>query len=184
MLRRVRWLALAIVAVAAGCGGTGDVKIALDSDFAPYASWPSTYLGDQPVAGHPVGPRTGFVNMKAPPGATKYPVGTIIVKEIQTMNSTDKTMWDLFAMVKRGGGFDQGGALDWEFFILRLTADGVPVIVDRGSNPSDAASADGGADHGYGDSTAGGVTCNACHGALGADQHDYILSPLLQPGAQ
>ena len=24
-------------------------------------------------------------------------------------------------MVKRGGGFNEGGALDWEFFILELT---------------------------------------------------------------
>ena len=61
-------------------------------------------------------------------------------------------------IMKRGGNFDQGGALDWEFFILKLTADGVPTILDRGANPSDSVP-DGGVDHGYGDSTAGGVRC-------------------------
>ena len=186
MLRSARmwqWFGVAALVAVAGCGGSpGQIKIALDSDFAPYTTWSSYYLGDQPVAGHPVGPRTGFLNQKAPPGATAYPVGTIIVKEIQTLSSTDKTTWDLFAMVKRGGNFDQGGALDWEFFILKLTADGVPTILDRGANPSDSVP-DGGVDHGYGDSTAGGVTCNACHGGLGTDQTDHILSPLLQPGA-
>lgn len=187
MLRRVSvhvgLFALAVAVAVAGCGGSGQVKIALDSDFAPYTTWSSYYLGDQPVAGHPLGPRTGYLSTKVPAGSSSYPVGSIIVKEIQTLSSPDKTTWDLFAMVKRGGGFDQGGALDWEFFILKLDANDVPVIIDRGTNPADSVP-DGGVDHGYGDSTAGGITCNACHGALGSEAHDHILSPLLYPGAQ
>jgi len=180
MLRRVSWILLSLVAVAGCGGGDGQVKIALDSDFAGYASWKSVYLGDNALAGHPAGPRTGFLNLSAPPGATTYPVGTIIVKQIETAGSTDQTGWDLFGMVKRGGGYNQGFALDWEYFILKLNADSVPVIAARGIAPADAT--DGGADHGYG-SGADGQTCNACHGTLGTEAHDHMLSPLLYPGA-
>jgi hypothetical protein len=171
----------AAAALVAGCGGTdGPVKIALDSDFAPYASWQSFALGSDPLPGHPLGPRTGYLNMEAPPGATKYPVGTIIVKQIETNSDPDITTWDLFGMVKRGGGYNQGYAVDWEFFILHLNANGVPAISARGTAPADAA-VDGGTN--YGDPM-NGQTCNVCHGALGTDQHDHILSPLLQPGGQ
>ncbi len=39
---------------------------------------------------------------------------------------------DIFAMAKRGGGFNPNGAHDWEFFRLRITAGGMPLIVGRG----------------------------------------------------
>jgi hypothetical protein len=169
-----------LAAALAGCGGAqGDVYIALQSDFAPYESWPKVALGDAPLAGHPAGQRFGYVSARAAAGATQYPVGTVIVKTVEAVPD-DVTKWDLFAMVKRGGGYNGGGARDWEFFILKLTAQRTPVIVDRGANPSDAG--DGGSI--YGDGAMGGVTCNACHGALGTERTDHILSPLLQPGAQ
>ena len=182
MLRFVGLGLWTLASLAAGCGGSdGPVKIALADDFAPYASWPSVALGSDPLPGHPNGPRTGFLNQAAPPGAKSYPVGTIIVKQIQTDGSTDITQWDLFGMVKRGGDYNQGGALNWEFFILRMNEAGVPQIVDRGTHPADS-NTDGGATS-YG-TAMNGETCNVCHGAIGTDQHDHILSPLLQPGAQ
>jgi hypothetical protein len=171
---------VAAVAVVGCGGGNGPVMIALDGDFAPYASWSSVYLGDNQIAGHPPGPRYGYLNMKAPAGAKKYPVGTIIVKEIHTNGGTDPTTWDLFSMVKRGGGFNDNGALDWEFFILHLDQSNAPTIVARGTAPADASAVDGGT---YGVAT-NGQTCNVCHAGVGADQTDFILSPLLQPGAQ
>jgi hypothetical protein len=178
---RVYALALAIAATA-GCGGSqGDVFIALQSDFAEYAGWPSYALGDAALAGHPPGQRVAYLSQKAPPGATHYPVGTLIVKEVRAAAApADPTQWDLFAMVKRGGGYDEVGARDWEFFILERNAAGTPVIISRGIAPSD--NGDGGAV--YGGAAASGVTCNACHGALGTEQTDHILSPLLIPGAQ
>jgi hypothetical protein len=186
MLRRFRLGLLALAGAAAlaavGCGGTsGPTMIATVTDFAPYASWESFNLGDAPLPGHPPGPRTGFRNAPAPAGAKKYPVGTIIVKQIQTNGSTDITTWDLFGMVKRGGDYNEGGAVDWEFFILHLNDAMVPSISERGTAPADP-STDGGADS-YG-TAMNGQTCNVCHGMLGSDQTDHILSPLLQPGTQ
>ena len=61
------------------------------------------------MPGHPAGPRTAFLNAKAPPGSTHYPVGTIIVKQIETNGDPDMSKWDLFAMVKRGGDFNPEG---------------------------------------------------------------------------
>ena len=57
----------------------------------------------------------------------------IIAGQIKT--AADMASWDLFAMVKRGGGFNEGGALDWEFFILGLDESGTPMIRARGANP-------------------------------------------------
>jgi hypothetical protein len=177
------------LALAVGCGGSANkpsdggadsVFIALESDFAPFQTWTRIFVGDGPLDGHPAGPRYGYLREKAPPGATKYPVGAIVVKTVE--QGATREDWDVFAMVKRGGGFNQSGALDWEFFTLKINERGIPVLLYRGTNPDDG-TADGGDTHGYG-SAPSGVTCNRCHGILGTERSDHILSPALAPGAQ
>jgi hypothetical protein len=168
-----------MLAVFAGCGGTGgsgEVFIALQSDFADFLTWQKTALGDEPLEGHPAGERFGYVKQPLAAGMPAYPVGAMIVKTVEVM--PDEQSWDLFAMVKRGGNYNAAGARNWEFFTLSVSAGGVPLIASRGSNPSDAPGATG---HGYSDPTGSGVTCNRCHGADGAEKTDFILSPLLAP---
>lgn len=180
----IQRLALAAAALAlaatAGCGGagSGETFIALQSDFAGYDGWPSVALGDAPLAGHPPGPRFGYLNHRAKKGATEYPIGTIVVKTIEP--SSSQATWEVFAMAKRGGNFNPGGARDWEFFRLKIL-NGVPHIVTRGENAFDP-DVDGGG--GYGTDLPGqfASVCNGCHGTPSSDATDHILSPLLQPG--
>ncbi len=167
-----------------GCSGDdGEVFIAQPIDFAPFRSWARYSLGDVPLQGHPPGPRFGYLKQAAPKGASEYPVGSIIVKTVET--TTDPTQWDIFAMVKRGGGYNPDGALNWEFFLLRIDPSGNPLLLARGANPADpspdAGTVPGGS---YQDTGGTGVTCNRCHGAPGTQQNDHILSAALAPGAQ
>jgi len=174
-----------VAAGAVGCGGSGksgEVFIALQSDFASFQTWPRYFVGDGPLEGHPAGARYGYLKEKAPPGATAYPVGALIVKTVET--GTTPQEWDVFAMAKRGGGYNAGAATDWEFFTLKINANGVPVIVSRGTNPIDADADGGTAGHGYTDPGGTGVTCNRCHGLPGTERSDHILSSVLAPGAQ
>ncbi len=165
----------AMLLAAAGCesdGATATLFIATQSDFAPYATWEKFSLGVADNGGHPVGPELGYRNHA--PVAGKYPVGAILVKEIQLGDQPQQ--WELFGMAKRGGSYNAGGAIDWEFFTLKLNDADVPIIVSRGANPADADSQG----HGYGGS-ATGVTCNRCHGVLGTEATDHTLSPALRP---
>lgn len=163
----------------AGCDDSPAVFIALQSDFAEFESWQSYPLSQAPLSGHPDGPRVGFLNKIPPHGSTTYPVGSIIVKEVQsTAAAGDFTQWALFAMVKRGGGYNSDGARDWEFFLLQFNKNRVPVIVSRGLAPS---SADGGDI--YQNATGAGLRCNYCHAALDTEKTDHILSPLLVPAS-
>src|SRR5678816_722926 len=70
----------------------------------------------------PSGDAVGYLNHRTQ--ASAYPTGTMIVKAFLPS-------WELFAMAKRGGGFNAKGALGWEFFRLKLVND-TPVIVSRG----------------------------------------------------
>ena len=174
-----RWLLGLATAGLLACdsGAGGDLYIALQSDFAPFESWKKIPLGNAPLAGHPAGNRAAYINKPVPAAGAKYPVGTIVIKTVEAGAAV--TNWDLFGMTKRGGGFNSAGARDWEFFILKMTAERVPVILSHGFSPSDG---DGGAYPGNMD--AGGVTCNSCHGVLGTDRTDHLLTPALAPGAQ
>jgi hypothetical protein len=182
-MKRSLGFLLFLSVAAAGCeeAPVGPTFIAQQSDFADFQSWPRYSFGDTTVAGLPTGPRFGYLKQKAPPGATAYPVGSMIVKSVE-VDATPQD-WELFGMVKRGGGYNSAGALDWEYFTLRLSIGGVPVIFSRGFNPIDLDSVDGGAGHGYGDTSGTGITCNRCHGAAGTERFDHILSGVLAPGA-
>ena len=172
-------LMIALVFLAAGCDDKSNVFIALDSDFAPFESWPMVLLGSEPLAGHPPGPRFGYLNKRAPKGAKEYPVGTMIVKAVEPPGVPD-TSWEIFAMAKRGGDYNAEGAKNWEFFRLKVLANEKPHIVTRGLTAADPD--DGGA--GYFDQLGNDFIdmCNGCHGTKASAATDHVLSPLLQPG--
>jgi hypothetical protein len=125
-------MSLAFGALATGCStpaATSDSGVLgpppLASDFSCFRNWSSTPGVGPPGAPDPsgvtdggihAGPMTTFINMKPPHGSTSFPVGTIIVKE---QNDPPLTQRQIFAMVKRGGGFNPNGAVNWEFFELQ-----------------------------------------------------------------
>ena len=91
--------------------------IAFGDSFADYRSWPSFEIMVDAAPGndHLVGPRRVFYNRLPAPGSTSFPVGTIFVKE---SGNGELYTRHVFAMVKRGGGFNPQGARDWEWFEL------------------------------------------------------------------
>ena len=161
-------IAAAAVVLAAGCGGSGTSSgdapatfLAFSSTFESFRSWTSFHSDGPPddgsVTPDVLGPRTQYINKLPPHGATEFPVGTVIVEARE--NASQK----IFAAVKRGGGFNVGGATNWEWFELQ----GSPVvIVWRGVGPP--------AGDTYGGDPNGG--CNSCHMKCGAS-NDFICSP-------
>ncbi|MBK8011790.1 MAG: hypothetical protein IPK13_10605 [Deltaproteobacteria bacterium] len=105
--------------------------IALQRDFSGYRDWVTFDLGVRAHAGLEGATRV-YCNRIPPPGLSRFPNGTIIVK---TLEGGEPSTWPVHAMVKRGGGFNAQGAFEWEFFDLQLSAGGVPVIVWRGEGP-------------------------------------------------
>lgn len=141
--------------------------LAFGADFDGFCNWNRYRIGDnaEAVGIHLAGPRTVFVNHLPPPGSTSFPSGTIIVKTVE-VGPIDE--WQVFAMVKRGGSYNLLGALDWEWFGLRVFADCTTKIEWRGIGPP--------ADAGYGG--AANSSCNFCHkSAIG---NDFVQSPALQ----
>ncbi len=168
----MRW-ALSLIVVAA-CGSpeappsapveaARDPFIAFATDFEGYDKWERMFIPgaelDDPIHG---GDRSIFVNKRPPKGTRKFPVGTIIVKRME------KPGGQIFAMVKRGGGFNPDGAVDWEWFRI-VDVNGAIGIAWRGMGPPDGESYGG---------AAGGV-CNGCHFA-GKDD-DWVRYPGLVP---
>ncbi len=105
-------------------GASGAPFVAYASDFAGFRTWTST-PGVAPGAPQPggvgdgglhSGPLTTYINHLPPKGSTSFPVGTIIVKEPSEPPLTER---QIFAMVKRGGGYNSDGASDWEWYELR-----------------------------------------------------------------
>jgi hypothetical protein len=150
------------------CGGAAgndppETFLAFSSTFAPFRSWTSFHSDGPPDDGSSpadvLGPRTQYINAPPPHGAAEFPVGTVIV---EARESGDHKM---FAGVKRGGGFNAGGAADWEWFELQ---DQPVTIVWRGVGPPIGDT--------YGGDPNGG--CNACHTRCGAG-NDYVCSPRL-----
>jgi hypothetical protein len=112
------------------------VFVAFASDFQPYPTWTSFYVGDvPPVTGVDIaGPRTVYINELPPHGATEFPVGTILVKVVKP--DASPADWQMFGMVKRGGGFDPQGAPNWEWFGLSTDPMTGRVLIDwRGTGP-------------------------------------------------
>jgi hypothetical protein len=136
---------LALLLGSAACGGGGDSPsdagapasfVAYESTFTGFHAWSNAVAA--PSAGssgdglHGVGPMQVYWSQSPPHGSTSFPVGTIIVKETQ---DTDVTQRIVFAMVKRGDGFNSGGTNGWEWFSLKDAADGTASILWRGVVP-------------------------------------------------
>jgi hypothetical protein len=170
-------------AVAMACGANGDgggrdasqdarVDAAVEflaesSDFTGFHGWKSIAITTDIAPGdsHINGPRHVFINQRPPPGSTEFPVGTIIVKETDPGLVTQRLV---FASVKRGGGYDPTGDVNWEWFSLQNLPNGTESILWRGAGPSS-----GGV---YGTGALGG--CNTCHKI--AKNTDYVLTPQLE----
>lgn len=153
-------------------GGSGATFIALERDFQSFQSWSRTPVGDaEIVGGHAAGPRFAYVS--TPPVGGKFPIGAMIAKTVEV---GDPTTWSIHAKAKRGGGFNSQGAINWEWFELRIVGTNEVTILWRGAQPPQ--------DHGYeslpglGATTAMDGDCNTCHAAAAGT--DYLLSPVLQ----
>jgi hypothetical protein len=160
---------LAGLAGACGAGGSGDgggagIFIAFGKDFAEFRQWPSQSIEspDAQAMIHVAGPGMIFINQIPTADGTSFPVGTMIVK----MTDSDGK---IFARAKRGGGYNRTGALDWEWFELTDSANGVAVKW-HGVGPP--------AGEKYGGDPHSG--CNLCHGAAAAN--DFVLTSWLQLG--
>ena len=121
-------------------GASGEGDGAAPAEFVAYASsfdgfhgWSTAPATAENYAGdglHGVGPMEAYWNQSPSHGSASFPVCTIIVKETQ---ESDVTQRIVFAMVKRGGGYNAPpGANGWEWFSLQNNADGSVIILWRG----------------------------------------------------
>lgn len=156
-----------------GGDGGSQTFVAFASDFSAFRSWYSTPGVGPPGAPQPPtgpdggihsGPLMTYVNQRPPKGSTSFPVGTIIVKEPTTPAVTDR---QIFAMVKRGGGYDSSGAADWEWFELASVDENNVTVVWRGVGPP-TGEAYGGMPN----------LCNDCH--MMAQSNDFVWTAGLE----
>jgi Cytochrome P460 len=140
--------------------------IALERDFQDFRSWEAIDLPDKSPQGitHVAGKRREFINQRPGAGSRNFPVGTMLVKEILTGAQEGH---QLFAMVKRGGGYNSDGAPGWEWFELREREDRTIGVVWRGINAPKG-------EH-YGGDPMGG--CNSCHEV--SAKNDFVRSRAL-----
>lgn len=144
----------------------GDTFLAVDSSFTGFRAWEAFPLapGSNGTI-HTAGARTEYLNRAPAAGSTSFPVGTIIVKESDEEPIADR---QVFARVKRGGGYNAGGAAGWEWFELKNVDAQRATRIWRGVGPPVGEK--------YGGDPNGG--CNGCHGA--AKDNDFVLSTSLQ----
>lgn len=145
------------------CGGE-PVCIAFAAQFSGFHGWKSTpgtstLMKDAGI--HSAAARTVYINEMPKAGSKEFPIGTIIVKEM--MNDEDVRLRTIFAMVKRGGNFNQTGASNWEWFEILAYPNDTVQIKWRGFGPPDGEN--------YGGSK---EACNTCHKV--AKENDYVLT--------
>ncbi len=173
-----------LLLLASGCstsssadGADAGTFVAFESDFSGFHSWTSTPGVGPPGAPQPptsadgglhAGPLTTYINQMPPKGSTQFPVGTIIVKEPDDPPLTER---QIFAMVKRGGGYNAGGATDWEWFELRNVDQNDVTILWRGIGPPSGEA--------Y---AATPQLCNDCHGQ--AASNDFVWTAGLELASQ
>jgi hypothetical protein len=142
-----------------------DTFLAFATTFAGYRNWShaAATADGAPSGVHTNGPMTVYWNELPPHGGVEFPVGTTIVKETDPGVSPAQ----IFAMVKRGGGYNSTGARGWEWFELQSPDSDSVIILWRGVGPPNG-------------ETYGGdpTTCNTCHAqAVG---NDFVWSTALQ----
>ena len=147
-------------------GHTSAAFIALAGDFDGFETWTRYDLGLQEAGSvHFSGERSVFLNKAPPSGSTSFPVGTVLVKIVHP--HPDAGLVDqVFAMAKRGGEFNDAGAVGWEWFELD-PSEQPPVLVWRGALPPTTRGYGGGA----------GGACTECHGTT--TTNDSVLAPQL-----
>jgi len=166
------WLAVAAFTVL-GCGDAGDAGapdefVPNETTFNGFHDWPTaaaTAPGDASDGLHGVGPLEVYWNHSPPHGSTSFPVGTIIVKESEEADPTQRIV---FAMVKRGGGFNAAGARGWEWFSLSNNADGTVMPLWGGLAAPIGQT--------YANQPIG--DCNGCHAQVSSN--DYVWDSALQ----
>ena len=160
-MKRAQGVLLALgLTLAVGCAepSGAEAYIAFDRDFSDFRGWPRIAVGSAPLAGHEQGQRYVYRRPTPAPlaassdASVEYPTGTILVK---TMESGAPDTWRIFAMVKRGAGYNSEGARGWEFFELKIDAQNQVSISARGVRPGVI----------YDMVSETEVTCNDCHGA-------------------
>lgn len=170
----ILFTSLVLAASALGCGKeTEPAKlpkpapfIAFERDFQDFRSWIEVDLPKLEAQGvtHTEGKAKEWMNARPAPDATSFPVGWIIVKEV---TNDEKQSHDIFAMVKRGGDYNQRGAPGWEWFELVERPDESLAIVWRGINAPNGEE--------YAGDPLGG--CNSCHQL--AAKNDYVRTASL-----
>lgn len=147
--------------------------LAFARDFESFRRWERFPVqGAMVPTGAEPGPTFVYRNARPSAGARAYPVGTILVKTIESGPPED---WVIHAMAKRGAPYNRDGAVGWEFFELDLDANDSLSVVWRGTSPPSG--------HGYGAQgrdagvSATTLTCNDCHAA--SWQTDGVLTPAL-----
>lgn len=151
-----------------------DSFIAFARDFREFREWERHGVeGAMMPIGAAEGPTFIYLNRRAPEGSQRWPVGTIVVKAIE---SGEPDAWTIHAMAKRGVPFNRDGAVGWEYFELRLPrGSDDPTIVWRGEGPPSG--------HGYAamgrasDAGAIPLVCDDCHAA--GWQNDSVLTPAI-----
>jgi hypothetical protein len=136
----------------------GSTYLAFAQDFHGYHDWPSYDVSEDAdlVGIHDGSLVTEYINRLPPAGSSEFPLGTLVVKE-----ATGGTIpHEIFAMAKRGGGFNET-ATGWEWFELENLdcADDRVKLIWRGVGPPIGEM--------YGGDPNGG--CNGCHAACGND---------------
>jgi hypothetical protein len=145
----------------ASSAGTCTKVQVYNSSFANYESWTEFAFTGAAIPGspHTSGPRRIYLNQKPPHGATEFPVGTIIVKEIGAPPASADSV---FAMVKVGCDYNSDGAVNWMWFELQFPTDAASILWS-GSEPPP------------GQTYSGNPTaCNDCH--RDAQHNDYVES--------
>jgi hypothetical protein len=137
---------------------TGSPYLAFAQNFFGYHSWPSYDVSEDAdlVGIHDGSVVMEYINRLPASASNEFPVGTLVVKE-----ATGGTIpHEIFAMAKRGGGFNTV-ATGWEWFELENLdcADDRVKLIWRGVGPPV------GEMYG-GDPNAG---CNSCHADCGND---------------
>jgi len=180
-MNTMRTLLILGLITTAGCGGPpkpddnqqdeDKIFIALEHNFQAYPTWERFHLeGNGSGTPHFGGTRDIYLNSRPAKGATKFPVGTIIVKHTDGVGDPDNGGPRTFAMVKRGGDYNMNGALNWEWFELVQSDPTDPTspwqIAWRGLGPS------AGGAYGMTDGS-----CNGCHAQGSAN--DYVQADVM-----
>lgn len=145
-------------------------RIAFADDFAGFRDWEAYRLPtDSLTDGHfSSDERWLYVDRPVPGLPASIPEGTILVK---TVEDGPLEEWTVHAMVHRGGGYNPDGCEGWEFFVLKLDADGEVYVDWRGTGDRGAV---------YIDPSGVSHSCNSCH--LIAYDRDCVFSrELLAP---